>query len=380
MEKRILVKDRYFVPYIPYERLEKAIDAVAERINHDFKHFNGTPIILCVLNGSILFTGELMKRLTFPCEFSSIRLSSYEGTLSTGVTRKVLGLTSSIKGRTVIVVEDIVDTGKTITDLHALLLDAGAADVKICTMLLKPDVYKKDLKLDYVAMEIENRFIVGFGLDYDQLGRNYKDIYILDNSVEKTAMKHFLIFGPPGAGKGTQAAKIIDRFGLRHVSTGDLLRREIAAGTPLGLQAKTLIDKGELVPDSVVEGMIASELDNNPDAKGFIFDGFPRTTAQAEHLDAMLSARGEKINAVISLMIPDETVFERIRHRAEIENRVDDTKPEIIRNRIDTYHAKTEPVISFYKGKGVYREIDGLGTIEEVFGKVSALLDEYLPA
>ena len=276
MKHRILVKDRYFVPYVPYERLEKAIDAVAARINHDFKHFNGTPIILCVLNGSILFTGELMKRLDFPCEFSSIRLSSYEGTLSTGVTRKVLGLTSSIKGRTVIVVEDIVDTGKTITDLHALLLDAGAADVKICTMLLKPEVYKKDLKLDYVAMEIENRFIVGFGLDYDQLGRNSKDIYILDTNPPKSMRKHFLIFGPPGAGKGTQAAKLIERFGLRHVSTGDLLRREIATGTPLGQQAKTLIDQGLLVPDEVVEGMIASELDNNPDVRGFIFDACSR--------------------------------------------------------------------------------------------------------
>ena len=179
---RILLKDKYFVPYIPYVKLEKAIDEVAERINHDFKHFDGVPIVLCVLNGSILFTGELMKRLNFTCEFSSVRLSSYEGTLSTGVTRQVLGLTSSIKGRTVIVVEDIVDTGKTITDLYALLREAGAADVKICTMLLKPDVYKQDLKLDYVAMEIENRFIVGFGLDYDQLGRNYKDIYILDTN------------------------------------------------------------------------------------------------------------------------------------------------------------------------------------------------------
>ena len=374
---RILLKDKYFVPYIPYEKLEKAIDDVAERINHDFKDFDGVPIVLCVLNGSILFTGELMKRLTFTCEFSSIRLSSYEGTLSTGVTRKVLGLTSSIKGRTVIVVEDIVDTGKTITDLHALLLDAGAADVKICTMLLKPEVYKKDLKIDYVAMEIENRFIVGFGLDYDQLGRNYKDIYILDANPPKTMRKHFLIFGPPGAGKGTQATRLIDRFGLRHVSTGDLLRREIAAGTPLGLQAKTLIDQGLLVPDEVVEGMIASELDAHPDVKGFIFDGFPRTTAQAEHLDEILSARGGKVDAVISLMIPDETVFERIRHRAEIENRVDDTKPEIIQNRIDTYHAKTEPVISYYKGKGCYREIDGLGTIDEVFDKICTVMQEY---
>ena len=375
MKDRILVKDRYFVPYIPYERLEKAIDAVAERINHDFKHFDGTPIILCVLNGSILFTGELMKRLDFPCEFSSIRLSSYEGTLSTGVTRKVLGLTSSIKGRTVIVVEDIVDTGKTITDLHALLLDAGAADVKICTMLLKPDVYKKDLKLDYVAMEIENRFIVGFGLDYDQLGRNSKDIYILDSTKPET-MKHYLIFGPPGAGKGTQAAKLIERFGLRHVSTGDLLRREIATGTELGLKAKTLIDQGLLVPDEVVEGMIASELDSHPDVKGFIFDGFPRTTAQAEHLDALLADRGRKVDAVLSLAIPDETVFERIRHRAQLENRVDDTKAEVIQKRIDTYHAKTEPIISYYKEKGLYKEIDGLGTIDEVFDKLCKLIEE----
>jgi adenylate kinase len=368
---RILLKDKYFVPYIPYERLEKAIDEVAERINHDFKDFDGIPIVLCVLNGSILFTAELMKRLDFPCEFSSVRLSSYEGTLSMGITRKVLGLTSSIKGRTIIVVEDIVDTGKTITDLYALLRDAGAKDVKICTMLLKPEVYKKDLKLDYVAMEIENRFIVGFGLDYDQLGRNSKDIYILDT---QTPMKHYLIFGPPGAGKGTQAARLVERFGLRHVSTGDLLRREIANGTALGLKAKSLIDKGELVPDSVVEGMIAAELEAHQDVKGFIFDGFPRTTAQAEHLDAMLEARGAKIDAVLSLAIPDETVYERIRHRAEVENRVDDTTPEIIRNRIDTYHAKTEPVIAYYKGKGVYKEIDGLGTIDEVFDKLCALM------
>ena len=220
-------------------------------------------------------------------------------------------------------------------------------------------------------MEIENRFIVGFGLDYDQLGRNSKDIYILDT---QTPMKHYLIFGPPGAGKGTQAARLVERFGLRHVSTGDLLRREIANGTALGRKAKSLIDKGELVPDSVVEGMIAAELEAHQDVKGFIFDGFPRTTAQAEHLDAMLEARGAKIDAVLSLAIPDETVYERIRHRAEVENRVDDTTPEIIRNRIDTHHAKTEPVIAYYKGKGVYKEIDGLGTIDEVFDKLCALM------
>ena len=373
MMERIHLKDKYFVPYIPYEKIEAAIDGVAQRINQDFKGFDGIPIVLCVLNGSIMFTGELLKRLDFPCELSSVRLSSYEGTLSTGVTRKILGLTTAIKGRTVIVVEDIVDTGKTICDLYDILLEAGAADVKICTMLLKPEVYKKSLRLDYVAMEIENRFIVGFGLDYDQLGRNYKDIYILDKPKPDT-MKHYLIFGPPGAGKGTQAAKLIERYGLRHVSTGDLLRREIAAGTPLGLKAKSLIDKGELVPDEVVEGMIASELDAHGDVKGFLFDGFPRTTAQAEHLDAILAERGRKVDAVLALAIPDEMVFERIRHRAQIENRADDTKPEVIQNRIDTYHAKTEPIAAFYKGKGVYREVDGTGTIDEVFEKLCALM------
>jgi adenylate kinase len=187
-------------------------------------------------------------------------------------------------------------------------------------------------------------------------------------------MKHYLIFGPPGAGKGTQAAKLVERYGLRHVSTGDLLRRQIAEGTELGLQAKKLIDQGLLVPDKVVEGMIAAELDEHPDATGFLFDGFPRTTAQAEHLDTILADRGRKVDAVLSLAIPDEMVFERIRHRAQIENRADDTKPEVIQNRIDTYHAKTEPIAAFYKGKGVYREVDGTGTIDEVFEKLCALM------
>ncbi|MBQ0123535.1 MAG: hypoxanthine phosphoribosyltransferase [Bacteroidales bacterium] len=177
---RIKLKDKTFVPYIKYREIAKAIDVVADRINTDFKGTKEVPIILCVLNGSIIFTGELLKRLKFNCELSSVRLSSYVGTMSTGVTKMVLGLTSAIKNRTVIIVEDIVDTGKTIVDLHNIVLDAGAKDVRVCTMLLKPEVYRQDVKLDYVAMEVENKFIVGFGLDYDQLGRNYKDIYILE--------------------------------------------------------------------------------------------------------------------------------------------------------------------------------------------------------
>ena len=180
MKERLVLKDKTFVPYIRYEELEKAIDRVASEIENDYRDAHDIPILLCVLNGSVMFCAELMKRIEIPLEFTSVRLASYEGTTSTGVTRKVLGLTTAIKNRSVIVVEDIVDTGKTIADLHDLLIEAGAGEVKICTMLFKPDVYRRDLKLDYVGMAIENKFIVGFGLDYDHLGRNYRDIYILE--------------------------------------------------------------------------------------------------------------------------------------------------------------------------------------------------------
>ena len=171
---RITLKDKTFRTSIPYEKISEAIDAVAEKINNDFNGCEDVPVILCVLNGSIMFTAELMKRLTFNCQIVSTKLTSYEGTSTT------MGLTADITGRRVIVVEDIVDSGNTIVELKNILAEKGAAESKICTLLLKPDAYKKDVKLDYVAMEIPNDFIVGFGLDYDELGRNYKDIYVLD--------------------------------------------------------------------------------------------------------------------------------------------------------------------------------------------------------
>lgn len=179
MEKLTLL-DKTFVPFISYDKISAAIDKVAENISKDFKDSEDIPVLLCVLNGSIMFTAELMKRLEFNCELASIKLSSYEGTSSTGVVRTSQKLTTDVKGRKVIVIEDIVDTGNTIEHLQEFLIAQGAAEVKICTLLLKPEVYKKDIKLDYVAMEIPNRFIVGFGLDYDQLGRNTRDIYILE--------------------------------------------------------------------------------------------------------------------------------------------------------------------------------------------------------
>ena len=179
MEK-VTLYDKTFRRFIPYNELEIAIDKVAEQINKDFEGCEDIPVLLCVLNGSIMFMGELMKRLRFDCQIVSIKLSSYDGTKSTGNVRQALGLTSSIVGKKVIVVEDIVDSGNTIVELKKILAEAGAEESYICTMLFKPEAYKQDLKLDYVAMEIPNDFIVGFGLDYDEIGRNYKDIYVLE--------------------------------------------------------------------------------------------------------------------------------------------------------------------------------------------------------
>ena len=181
MDNKIKLLDKTFKPYISNERIMQAIDEVAAKINDDFRGCEDVPIILCVLNGSIPFTGELLTRLQFNCNLVSIKMSSYQGTKSTGTVLTMLGLTADVAGRRVIICEDIVDTGNTVVALKELLTDKGAADVKICTMLLKPDVYDKDEKIDYVGMEIPNAFIVGFGLDYDEVGRNLKDIYVIDN-------------------------------------------------------------------------------------------------------------------------------------------------------------------------------------------------------
>lgn len=183
MEK-VRLHDKTFKKFIPYGKIETAIDNVADKINNDFEGCEDVPILLCVLNGSIMFTAELMKRLRFNCQIVSTKLTSYAGTETTGQVKQALGLTADITGRRVIVVEDIVDSGNTIVALKQILADKGAKESRICTLLLKPEAYRKDVALDYVALEIPNDFIVGFGLDYDELGRNFKDIYILDTEAE----------------------------------------------------------------------------------------------------------------------------------------------------------------------------------------------------
>lgn len=174
----IKLHDRYFKPFLTNYQIEAAIDRVADRLNADFADCKEPPLFLCVLNGAIMFTAAIMKRVNFDAELISIKVKSYVGTTSTGTVLIPMGLTGDVEGRTVIIFEDIVDTGNTIVALKELLISKGAKDVRICTMLMKPDVYKQSVELDYVGMEIPNLFIVGYGLDYDELGRNYPDIYI----------------------------------------------------------------------------------------------------------------------------------------------------------------------------------------------------------
>lgn len=178
---KIKLLDKTFKPYISYQRISESIDKVAQRINDDYRGSKEIPVLLCVLNGSIMFTTELMKRLDFDCELMTLKLSSYVGTESCGAVKRTTGISGKIKGRKVIVIEDIVDTGNTLVELDRLMKEENVLDYKYCTLLLKPDMYNKDIPIDYVAMEIPNDFIVGFGLDYAEIGRNYKDIYIIDN-------------------------------------------------------------------------------------------------------------------------------------------------------------------------------------------------------
>lgn len=192
-------------------------------------------------------------------------------------------------------------------------------------------------------------------------------------------MRYYIIFGPPGAGKGTQSATLASEYNLCHLSTGDLLRAEISAGTVLGLKAKSLIDAGNFVPDEVVEGMIEGCFESEKEASGFLLDGFPRTLSQARDLDEMLARRGERVEKVISLMIPDDLIYERLKHRALSEGRADDASDETIANRIRTYHEKTEPLIEYYSRQGKYFEVSGNGGpgkegIAVVYGNIKKLM------
>ena len=184
-------------------------------------------------------------------------------------------------------------------------------------------------------------------------------------------MVNFLIFGPPGSGKGTQSVRLAEKFNLLHLSTGDMLRAEISAGTELGKKMSLIMSKGELVPDEVVIEMIANKIDHSKGSAGFLFDGFPRTVAQTVSLEKMLNNRKMKIDQMLVLDVDHDELVKRLIARAELSGRPDDKDPAVIENRIDVYKEKTEPIINYCNQKGLYQPVNGMGTIDDIFKRLS---------
>ena len=188
-------------------------------------------------------------------------------------------------------------------------------------------------------------------------------------------MLNIVLFGPPGAGKGTQSNLLIEKYKLVHLSTGDILRREITEGTTLGLQAKAIMDRGDLVSDDIVIGMISSKLDNNQNAEGFIFDGFPRTSEQAKTLDLLLEKKGTSISAMLSLKVEDSELIKRLLERGKKSGREDDKNQNIIANRINEYNNKTAPLKKFYANQKKLSEINGHGSVKDISHKLNTVID-----
>jgi len=188
-------------------------------------------------------------------------------------------------------------------------------------------------------------------------------------------MLNIVLFGPPGAGKGTQSIKLIDQYNLVHLSTGDIFRANIKGGTELGNKAKQFMDQGQLVPDEITIGMLESEADKHPDAKGYIFDGFPRTPKQAEALDNFLTSKGTSISGMIALEVEEEELRTRLMIRGKDSGRPDDQDPAIIQKRIDVYKNETEPVRDYYMAQNKYTGINGIGSIDEIFERLCVAID-----
>ncbi len=202
--------------------------------------------------------------------------------------------------------------------------------------------------------------------------------YICSSFKDRSKMFNIILFGPPGSGKGTQSERLIAKYGLKHLSTGDILRIEIASQTPLGLEAKNFMDKGQLVPDEVVIGMISSALENNPQAKGFLFDGFPRTEAQSEALDKLLKLKQTEIGVVLALEVSEEELVKRLLNRGLTSGRSDDNNVDVIRARITEYHKKTSAVADYYRKFDKVINIPGEGTVDEIFDSLCAEIDKRL--
>lgn len=376
----IRIHDKNFVPFLSASQIDSVIARMAQEIADDIDE--EVPIFIGVLNGSFMFVSDFMKHYKKPCELSFIKLSSYQGTTSTEKINELIGLGVEVKNRTVVVLEDIIDTGNTLVVLKKLFEDKEVKSLKIVTLFFKPEAYKKDIEIDYIGMEIPNKFIVGFGLDYDEQGRNLPEVYQLhennNNTINSNTMINIVLFGKPGAGKGTQAEFLKEKYNLVHISTGDVFRYNLKNDTELGKQAKAFMDRGDLVPDELTIKMLQDEVEKNLQATGFLFDGFPRTIAQAEALDRFLESKGWNVTATVALEANDEILIQRLLERGKTSGRADDQDESKIRNRYEEYNEKTAPLIDYYTQKGLFYSVDGIGTIEEITRRLSAIIDDFI--
>ena len=366
----IRLNDLHFKPFIAEEEINIAIDNLTVKLQQDLE--GETPLFIGVLNGAFMFVSEVMKRYTGNAEIEFVKLASYEGVQTTGEVQEIVGLSKDLSNRSVVILEDIVDTGNTLETLLGILSKKGCKSIQVATLFFKPEAYKKKIKIDYIGIEIPNRFIVGYGLDYNGLGRNLTQVY----QLKQDHMTNLVLFGPPGAGKGTQAEVLKQKYSLVHISTGDVFRYNIKNETELGVLAKSYIDKGQLVPDEVTINMLNAEVDKNPEAKGFIFDGFPRTEAQAEALGTLLTSKNAEVSAMVALEVEDEILVQRLLERGKTSGRADDADEAVIRNRIKVYYDETAILKGYYQKKDKYFGIDGVGAIDEITDRLSQVIDK----
>jgi len=367
----IKLHDKYFKPFISAQEIDDAISKMAKDIAADLG--DEIPVFIGILNGSFMVVSDFVKKYPKPCEVTFIKLASYEGIKSTEDIQRLIGLTQDLTGRTVVILEDIIDSGNTLVEVHRIFKNENVKALKIATLFYKPEAYKKDFKLHYVGIEIPNKFIVGFGLDYDGLGRDIPEVYQIKTTQHMT---NLVLFGPPGAGKGTQAEFLKTKYNLIHISTGDVFRYNIKNETALGTLAKSYMDKGELVPDEVTIKMLNAEVDKNADANGFIFDGFPRTDAQAKALEVLMESKDSCINAMIALEVDDEVLVNRLLERGKTSGRSDDADESIIRNRITEYYTKTAILKDYYSAQNKYFGVDGVGSVEDITVRLSKVIDQ----
>ena len=366
----IKLHDKYFKPFISAKEIDAALQEMVIQITEDLK--GEIPIFIGILNGSFMVVSDFVKKFNGPCEVEFVKLASYEGVSSTAEVKRLIGLNQNLEGRSVVILEDIIDTGNTLEEIYTIFNDKGVKSLKIATLFYKPEAFNKELKIHYIGIEIPDNFIVGYGLDYDGLGRNLPEIYQLKNTHKMT---NIVLFGKPGSGKGTQANFLKEKYSLVHISTGDVFRYNMKNNTELGILAKSFIEKGDLVTDEVTINMLKKEVEKNTDCKGFIFDGFPRTTAQAEALDIFLEDKNMDISATLALEANDDILIERLLERGKTSGRADDQDRNKIKNRFDEYNQKTSPLIDFYKNQNKFHSINGIGNIEEITERLSSAID-----